>query len=44
MAAEIGQIAPDFKLKTNTMEDFTLSEHRGKNVLLLFYPLAFTPT
>lgn len=44
MAAEVGQAAPDFKLKSHKMEEVTLSGQRGKNVLLLFFPLAFTPT
>lgn len=44
MAADVGQSAPDFKLKTHKMEEVSLSGQRGKNVLLLFFPLAFTPT
>lgn len=46
MALEKGTKAPDFTLKTKTangLEDVTLSEHFGKeNVVLLFFPLAFT--
>lgn len=37
-----GQSAPDFTLFTEDMEPFTLSEHRGAPVLLLFFPGAFT--
>ncbi len=44
MPAEVGQPAPDFTLKTHKMEDVSLSGLRGKNVLLLFLPLAFTAT
>ena len=44
MAAEVGHVAPDFKFKSIKMEDVALSYFRGKNVLLLFFPLAFTPT
>jgi peroxiredoxin len=44
MPAEIGQMAPDFKLKSHKMEDVSLSAQRGKNVLLLFFVLAFTGT
>jgi peroxiredoxin (alkyl hydroperoxide reductase subunit C) len=44
MPADVGQMAPDFKLKTHKMEDVSLSAQRGKKVLLLFFPLAFTPT
>ena len=43
MAITTGTAAPDFTLFSNKMEAFTLSEHRGqKNVLLLFFPGAFT--
>ena len=43
MSVQIGQPAPDFALKTNKMQDFKLSEQRGKkNTVLLFVPLAFT--
>lgn len=43
MALQVGQPAPDFTLKSSKMEDVTLSALKGKNVLLLFVPLAFTP-
>ncbi len=42
MAIQIGQQAPDFTLRDNEKNKVTLSEYRGKNVLLLFFPLAFT--
>lgn len=44
MAIEVGQQAPDFTLFDTDKGTVTLSEQRGKNVLLLFYPLAFTGT
>ena len=44
MPLTIGQSAPDFKLKTSKMEDFSLQAQLGAPVLLLFIPLAFTPT
>jgi peroxiredoxin len=44
MALAVGTMAPDFTLKTAKMEDVTLSKLRGKPVLLLTFPLAFTPT
>ncbi len=44
MAIQIGQQAPDFTLRDNEKNKVTLSEQRGKNVLLLFFPLAFTST
>jgi len=41
---EIGQVAPDFRLKGPGGQFVTLSEHRGRrNVVLVFYPLAFSP-
>jgi len=46
MALKVGDIAPDFKLPCCTGEtegEFQLSAHRGKNVVLVFYPLDFTP-
>ncbi len=42
MAIQIGQQAPDFTLYNSERQPVTLSEQRGKNVLLLFFPLAFT--
>jgi len=37
-----GEIAPDFVLKDQNGKDFTLSELKGRRVLLLFHPLAWT--
>lgn len=43
MAIEVGSQAPAFELKDNHGRTVTLSEFRGeKNVVLLFYPFAFT--
>src|SRR5215472_17010194 len=43
MAVEIGQEAPDFELKNQHGEPVQLSSFRGsKNVVLVFYPLAFS--
>jgi peroxiredoxin len=42
MALEIGQVAPDFSLVDSDMKMGSLSEYQGKNVLVLFFPLAFT--
>jgi peroxiredoxin len=44
MTVALGSMAPDFTLKSSKMEDVTLSKLHGKPVLLLFFPLAFTPT
>jgi peroxiredoxin len=43
MAVEVGQEAPDFELKNQHGEPVRLSGYRGaKNVVLVFYPLAFS--
>ncbi|WP_031004802.1 peroxiredoxin [Streptomyces sp. NRRL F-5727] len=43
MAIEVGTKAPDFELKDNHGRTVKLSDYRGeKNVVLLFYPFAFT--
>jgi mycoredoxin-dependent peroxiredoxin len=40
-----GDTAPDFTLPSTVGENATLSDYRGKKpVLLLFYPLDFSPT
>ncbi|WP_375485622.1 peroxiredoxin [uncultured Mycobacterium sp.] len=39
----VGSIAPDFTLRDQNQQPVTLSTYRGaKNVLLVFFPLAFT--
>jgi peroxiredoxin Q/BCP len=38
----VGDAAPDFTASTDT-GTFTLSEHRGQNTILYFYPQAMTP-
>jgi peroxiredoxin len=40
----IGEPAPDFTLPSTADIDVTLSRLRGRNVLLAFFPLAFTTT
>ena len=41
---QIGETAPDFVMKDQDGKDVKLSDYRGsKNVLLAFFPLAFTP-
>ena len=40
----VGSPAPDFTLPSTADADVTLSRLRGKNVLLAFFPLAFTKT
>ena len=43
---EVGDMAPDFELKSHLEKDkkVRLSDFRGKqNVVIAFYPLAWTP-
>ena len=44
MKIEVGHTAPDFTLYDSEKNKVTLSELKGQNVLLLFFPLAFTST
>lgn len=41
---QIGQTAPDFKLYSSDKEQIALSDFKGKKVLILFFPYAFTGT
>ncbi|MDN3017700.1 thioredoxin-dependent thiol peroxidase [Paenibacillus sp. BSR1-1] len=43
MTVEIGKTAPDFTLEANNGEIITLSQLKGKNVVLYFYPKDMTP-
>ena len=44
MAVEVGEAAPDFELRDQHGTPVRLSSFRGaKNVVLVFYPLAFSP-
>ena len=44
MNLTIGQTAPEFTLYDTDKNKVSLSGYRGKNVLLLFFPQAFTST
>ncbi|WP_298487520.1 peroxiredoxin [uncultured Maribacter sp.] len=41
-ALKQGDKAPDFKLVGTNLEPITLGNYKGKNVILHFFPLAFT--
>lgn len=46
MPLKVGDEAPDFKLASATGDqqgEFQLSAQRGKNVVIFFYALDFTP-
>jgi len=44
MSLKINDQAPDFKLFNTEKKQVALSEYKGKNVVLLFFPFAFTGT
>ena len=44
MKIETGTKAPDFSLYNSEKIKVSLSDYKGRNVLLLFFPLAFTGT
>ena len=43
MAIAVGQPAPEFSLKDQSQKDIKLSDYRGKNVVMVFYPLDWSP-
>ncbi len=43
MALKIGDKAPDFTLKDSSNKDISLSDFKGKKVILYFYPKDNTP-
>jgi peroxiredoxin len=42
MAVEVGSEAPDFTLRDQNGQEVTLSSLRGRNVVLIFFPAAFS--
>lgn len=43
MSIQVGDQAPDFELKSHLGGTVKLSDLRGKNVFIAFYPLDWTP-
>lgn len=43
MAVKVGEKAPDFTLPNQDGKQVSLSQYRGKNVVLYFYPKDMTP-
>ena len=44
MAISVGQPAPEFSLKDQSMQEVKLADYRGKkNVVMVFYPLDWSP-
>ena len=44
MKIEVGSIAPEFSLYDSEKNKVNIGDFKGKNVLVLFFPLAFTST
>ena len=44
MTITVGTTAPEFTLKTQDDKEWKLSAHKGKNVVLMWYPLDWSPT
>ena len=42
MTVKVGDKAPSFTLKDTELKDISLSDYKGQNVVVLFFPLAFT--
>lgn len=42
MDVRVGEKAPNFTLRNSDKGEVSLNDYRGKNVVLLFFPLAFT--
>jgi len=43
MTLPIGEKAPEFNLKANNGQDVSLTDFKGKNIILYFYPKDMTP-
>jgi len=43
MSLSVGQKAPDFTLPSHLDKEVSLNDLRGQNVVLAFFPLAWTP-
>ena len=42
MDVKVGEKAPNFTLRNSDKGEVSLNDYRGKNVVILFFPLAFT--
>jgi len=42
MTLKIGDVAPDFTLVSSEKTQVSLSDYKGKKVVILFFPMAFT--
>jgi peroxiredoxin len=44
MALQVGDKAPDFKLFSSALQEVSLSDYKGKKLVIHFFPMAFTGT
>lgn len=44
MPIDVGTVAPEITLKTQDDQEWKLSTQKGKNVVLMWYPLDWSPT
>lgn len=44
MSVETGNVAPEFTLKNQDSQDISISDYKGTNIILLFFPFAFSST
>lgn len=42
LAADVGDMAPDFRLPGSDGQEHALADYRGKFVVIAFFPKAFT--
>jgi peroxiredoxin len=42
MALQVGEKAPDFKLFSSDLKEVSLSDYKGKKLVVHFFPMAFT--
>ncbi|MFA4869353.1 MAG: peroxiredoxin [Pedobacter sp.] len=42
MALQVGEKAPDFKLFNSDLKEVSLSDYKGKKLVVHFFPMAFT--
>jgi mycoredoxin-dependent peroxiredoxin len=43
MSIAVGEPAPEFTLRDQDQKDVKLSDYRGKNIVIMFYPLDWSP-
>ncbi|MDB5018935.1 MAG: Peroxiredoxin [Pedobacter sp.] len=44
MALQVGDKAPDFRLFSSELKEVSMGDYKGKNLIIHFFPMAFTAT